>query len=277
MVAKLFEDMGYYCVDNMPVELIPAFAELYMAAQSQGQNRHERVALVTDVRAGQSFDALFQSLRLIKAMNCEYKILFLESKPETIIRRYKETRRRHPLAIDGESLEQTVSREFELLRPVREQADYIVDTSTFSTSELRGHISALFSGKDRRPMIVSLVSFGFKYGIPMESDLVFDVRFMPNPYHIPELRALSGIDEQVREFVLKWPQTQDFLRRLKGMVDFLLPQYFEEGKTSLVLSIGCTGGRHRSVTIARHLFDDLQDKGYHAVLTHRDISRDTPR
>ena len=274
MVVKFAEDMGYYCVDNMPVELIPAFAELYMAAQSQSKPTHERVALVTDVRAGQSFDALFESLHLIRAMNCEYKILFLESKPDTIMRRYKESRRRHPLAMDNESLEQTLAREYELLLPLRERADYVVDTSSLSTTQLRSHIAALFSEKGRRPMVVSLVSFGYKYGLPTESDLAFDVRFMPNPYHISELRSLSGLDEPVRDFVLKWPQTQDFLRRLKGMIDFLLPQYFEEGKTSLVISIGCTGGRHRSVAVSRVLFEHLQEKGYHAVLSHRDISRD---
>ncbi|MDR0292990.1 MAG: RNase adapter RapZ [Oscillospiraceae bacterium] len=273
-VIKIIEDMGYYAVDNMPVTLIPAFAELYVKSSGQDKGPYERVALVTDVRAGQNFDALFASLSLIRAMNCDYRILYIESNPDVIILRYKETRRRHPLQRDGETLRQAIDRETALLASVREQADYIIDTSGLSASALRTHLEGTLTGADRRPMVVTVMSFGFKYGLPPESDLVFDVRFLPNPFHIAELRTLSGMDEPVREFVNRWPQTQDFLARLKDLTGFLLPQYVEEGKSGLVVSIGCTGGRHRSVTVAKTLYDDLRERGYYTVLTHRDIARD---
>lgn len=273
-VIKIVEDLGYYAVDNMPVTLIPAFAELYVKSSGQDRGPYERVALVTDVRAGQSFDALFASLSLIRAMNCDYRILYIESKTEVIIRRYKETRRRHPLQQDGEPLQHAIEHEEKLLAPVREQADYVVDTSELSSAALRTHLAGLLTGSVRRPMVVTVMSFGFKYGLPLESDLVFDVRFLPNPYHIAELRSLSGMDEPVREFINRWPQTQDFLMRLKDMANFLLPQYIEEGKSGLVIAVGCTGGRHRSVMVARSLYDDLREKGYYVVLTHRDITRD---
>ncbi|MDR0325447.1 MAG: RNase adapter RapZ [Oscillospiraceae bacterium] len=276
-VIKTVEDLGYYAVDNMPVTLIPSFAELYVKSSVQDRGKFERVALVTDIRAGQSFDALFASLDLIRAMNCEYRILFIESKPEIIIRRYKESRRRHPLQRDGEPLSEAIKREMALLAPVRDHADHILDTSILSPSALRTHLEGLLTGAARRRMVVTVMSFGFKYGLPLESDLIFDMRFLPNPYHIPELRPLSGLDEPVAEFVGRWPQTQDFLARLKDMIGSLLPQYAEEGKSVLVISIGCTGGRHRSVMTAKALYDDLRECGHYAVLTHRDIGRDPER
>ena len=274
-VAHVLEDLGYYCVDNMPMELLPPFAEMCLSSLHRGAGPFEKVALVTDIRAGQSFEALFSSLTLIRAMNCEYRILFVEARPEAIIRRYKETRRRHPLT-DGqpdEPLERTVAREHELLEPVRAKADWIVDTTGLNGAELRAHIADLLALSTAGSLHAGVISFGFKYGLPQEADLLFDVRFLPNPYHILELRALSGLDEAVCEFVLKWPQTQDFLKRLTDMMDFLLPQYMAEGKSTLVIAVGCTGGRHRSVTVARYLHDYLLRGAHRSTISHRDVGR----
>jgi UPF0042 nucleotide-binding protein len=277
MVIKTVEDMGYYAVDNMPVTLIPAFAELYVKSAVQDRGAYERVALVTDIRAGQTFDALFHSLELIRAMNCETRILYIESSPKMILRRYKETRRRHPLQRDGESLLDAIEREEALLIRVKENADYIVDTSTYSPGAMRNHLEGLLTGAKRRPPVVTVSSFGFKYDLPPESDLVFDVRFLPNPFHIAELRALSGLEEDVAEFIKRWPQTQEFLSKLKDLVGFLVPQYTEEGRGAVNIAIGCTGGRHRSVMTAKCLADDLRERGYSVILTHRDIDRDPAR
>jgi UPF0042 nucleotide-binding protein len=273
-VIKAVEDLGYYAIDNMPVTLLPTFAELYVKSSAQDRGPYERVALVTDVRTGQTFDALFASISLIRAMNCGVRILFVESTPETIIRRYKETRRRHPLQQDGEPLAEAIAREVSMLAPVRDHSDYIIDTSSLSSKALRTYLEGLLTGAGRRPMVITVMSFGFKYGLPLESDLVLDVRFLPNPFHIPELRALSGLDEPVAEFIRRWPQTQEFLTRLKDLAGFLMPQYIEEGRSGLVVAIGCTGGRHRSVMLAHTLYENLRERGHYAVLTHRDIAQD---
>lgn len=276
-VIKDVEDMGYYAVDNMPVALIPAFADLYVRSSIRDRQPYERVALVTDVRAGQTFDALFESLELIRAINCEYKILFVESTPAAILLRYKETRRRHPLRQDGETLLQAIEREIALLAPVRERADFIIDTSDITHAQRREHLNGLFSAAGKRRLVVTVTSFGFKYGLPSESDLVFDVRFLPNPYHIAELRSFSGLDAPVQEFIDRWPQTQEFCSRLNDMIRFLLPLYQEEGKSGLAIAVGCTGGRHRSVRIAKALYDELSENGHYVVLTHRDIGREPKR
>lgn len=270
-VARVLEDCGFYCVDNMPVELLPPFAEMCMASKG----RYERVALVTDVRAGQSFDALFTSLSLLRAMNCEYRIMFIESRTDIIVRRYKETRRIHPLAKDGEGLESAIEKEYELLSPIRAGADIIINTSSLNSTTLRTHVMELFTQiPSKNNILVDIRSFGFKYGLPTEADIVFDVRFLPNPYHIPELRPFSGIDEPVRHFVLNWPQTGEFNRRILSLMDFLIPQYAEEGKLSVVTAIGCTGGRHRSVVIASILHEHMIEREFRSILTHRDIQRD---
>jgi UPF0042 nucleotide-binding protein len=277
MILKMIEDMGYYAVDNMPVTLIPAFAELYLKSAAQDRSAYERVALVTDVRAGQTFGSLFHSLSLIRAMNCDYRILYIESAHEVILRRYKETRRRHPLQKEGEPVMDAVGREEALLVPIRESADFIVDTSKLSPGALQVHLEGLLTGAPRRPIPVTVNSFGFKYGLPQESDLVFDVRFLPNPFHMPDLRPMSGLDGPVAEFIGRWPQAQEFLGKLKDMVGFLLPQYAEEGRGGLVVSIGCTGGRHRSVMVADELAGELRERGHSVVVSHRDIGKDGKR
>lgn len=269
-VASFLEDMGFYVVDNMPAALMPRFAELCLA----GQGKYDRVALVNDIRGGQTFDDLFAALSDLEKMGCAYKILFVEASTETIIKRYKETRRMHPLLRDGESLDQAVNRERDAMAQVRNRAKYIVDTTALSTAKLRGEMLRLFGdGKNDEAMNVNVISFGFKYGIPIEADLVFDVRFLPNPYYIAELRHQTGLDEPVRDFVFRYQQTQEFMTHMENLLGFLLPQYVQEGKTMLVIAVGCTGGQHRSVAITRALAEFVRRKGYHASENHRDMTR----
>ncbi|MEG2420024.1 MAG: RNase adapter RapZ [Oscillospiraceae bacterium] len=268
-VASFMEDMGFYCVDNLPAPLIPRLAELCMASA-----KYERVALVTDIRGGQTFDGLFEALDALKAMDCAYKILFVEANAETIIKRYKETRRSHPLAQNGRSLTQSVEQEQLALAPVRARAEYIIDTTVLTTAKLRGEVFRLFGRDGERPsMSVSVISFGFKYGIPMEADLVFDVRCLPNPFYLADLRPQTGLDEGVRTFLMGYQQTRDLLAHLEDLLNFLLPLYVEEGKAALVIGVGCTGGQHRSVAITRSLSEFIRQKGYNASENHRDMTR----
>ena len=268
--ASFIEDMGFYVVDNMPAPLIPKFAELCMA----GQGKYRRVALVTDIRGGHTFDDLFEALSALKEMGCVYQILFVEAAPEAIIKRYKETRRIHPLSRDGRSLAQAVQAERDALQPVRQRSEYIIDTTALSTAKLRGEVLRLFGdGQVPHTMSINVISFGFKYGIPIEADLVFDVRFLPNPYYITELRSQTGLDEPVRSFVFNYQQTRDFMTHLEDLMNFLLPQYVAEGKTVLVIAVGCTGGQHRSVAVTRALAEFIRRKGYDASENHRDMTR----
>ncbi len=268
--VSFLEDIGYFCVDNLPASLIPKFAELCMA----GTGKYEHVAVVTDIRGGQTFDGLFAALGELQRMKCEYKVLFVEANKETIIKRYKETRRSHPLARGGRSLDEAVEQERSALDPVRKVAEFIIDTSALSTAKLRGEVLRLFGMEDaKESMSVSVISFGFKYGIPIEADLVFDVRFLPNPYYIAELREQTGLDEGIRNFVFGYQQTLDFMTHLETLISFLLPHYVEEGKNDLVIAIGCTGGQHRSVAITHALAEFVKQKGYRAAEKHRDMTR----
>jgi UPF0042 nucleotide-binding protein len=267
--ASTLEDLGYYCVDNLPSELIEQFARVCLATTG----RFERVALVSDVRGGQNFDGLLSSLDALDAMGLKYSIVYVEADTEAIIKRYKETRRSHPLCKDGTSLEDAVEKEKQLLSKVRAKADFIIDTTYLSTSHLRSELIRLFEDEPQRAMVVNILSFGFKYGLPLESDLVFDVRFLPNPYYIADLRPKTGLTPEVHDFVFSYKQTQDYMQKLEDLLAFSLPQYFEEGKTSLVISVGCTGGRHRSVAVAKELGEYVAKRGYPTVVNHRDISR----
>ena len=269
--ASFMEDMDFFCVDNLPAPLIPKFAELGMA----GAGEYDRVVLVTDVRSGTRFDGLFQALDDLKAMKCSYRILFMEASDEVIIKRYKETRRSHPLAESCDSLEQAIDLERRMLAPLRERAEYIIDTSNLSTAKLRGELRRLFAkgGALEGRMDVRVTSFGFKHGVPMEADLVFDVRFLPNPYYVAELRPRTGLDQGVRDYVFSGGQAQEFLNRLGDFVTWLLPRYEEEGKTALVIAVGCTGGHHRSVAIAHALTGIIGEKGYPVSESHRDLGR----
>ena len=269
--ASIMEDMDFFCVDNLPAPLIPKFAELGMA----GQGEYDRVVLVTDVRGGTNFDSLFRALSDLKAMKCSYRILFMEASDETIIKRYKESRRSHPLAEACDSLEQAIALERRMLAPLRERAEYIIDTSNLSTAKLKGELRRLFAKGEtaQGQMDVRVISFGFKNGIPMEADLVFDARFLPNPYYVQELRPLTGLDTGVRDYVFAAPAAEEFLRRLGDMIGWLLPRYEEEGKTALVIAVGCTGGHHRSVAIAHALAGEIKSLGYPVSESHRDLGR----
>ena len=268
--ADILEDLDYYCVDNMPIALITKFAQLCLAAGEQ----YEKVALVTDIRERANFDELFKVLDGLWDLGCDYRILFVEANPANIVKRYKETRRRHPLAVPGVSIEDAITSEIKLLAPVRERADYIINTSNLTIGMLQSEIYRLFVGEGaNRKLVVNVMSFGYKHGIPIEADLVFDVRFLPNPFYVSELRELSGLDEPVSQFVFQNDITKEFMTRLKDMLKFLLPLYVEEGKMSLTISIGCTGGHHRSVAIAKALSEYIEELGYAAQNINRDIQK----
>lgn len=268
--ADVLEDLDYYCVDNMPVALMPRFAELCMATKG----RYEKVALVTDVREKDGFDTLLSTLDELKAMDLGCHILYMDADVRTLVRRYKESRRPHPLAVPGSTVEESIKREMRLLAPVRERAEYIVSTSNQPLSALQQRLFALFADKDRkRELDITVMSFGYKYGLPMEADLVFDARFLPNPFYVDELRPQSGMDPAVSAYVLSFQQTEEFLGQLEKMLDFLLPLYVEEGKLGLTIAVGCTGGRHRSVAIAAALNKRLQGKGLKSVNLNRDIDK----
>lgn len=268
--ASFMEDMGFFCVDNLPAPLITKFAELGMA----GNGEYGRVVLVSDVRSGANFDGLFQALEDLRRMKCPYSILFMDAGDETIIKRYKETRRSHPLADECDSLEQAIALERRSMAALKARADHIIDTSELSTAKLKGELNRLFGhGQKGDGMQVNVTSFGFKHGLPRTADLVFDVRFLPNPYYIPQLRPLTGLDQGVRDYVFDSPQTGEFLTRLTALLDFLLPRYVEEGKTELVLAVGCTGGHHRSVAVAHELAQHIRALGYQTDENHRDLGR----
>ena len=267
--ASTLEDLGYYCVDNLPPELITQFAEVCLATTG----RYDRVALVSDVRAGQNFDGLLTSLDALDAMGCKYSIVYVEAETEEIIKRYKETRRSHPLSKDGTPLAAAVVKEKQLLSRVRARANFIIDTTSLSTARLRSELIRLFEDQPERAMVVNVLSFGFKYGIPLDADLVLDVRFLPNPYYIAELKPKSGLTPEVRDFIFAYQQTQDYLQKLEDLLAYTLPLYFEEGKTGLVIAVGCTGGRHRSVAVAKEIGDFVMKRGYPTVVNHRDIAR----
>lgn len=269
-VAAVLEDMDFYCVDNMPVLLMPKFAELCLATRG----RYERVALVTDVRNIENFNALFDAFQEMQDMGCDHRIIFVEASDAAIVKRYKETRRRHPLDPEGTDLPGAVSRERMLMEQVREKADNIIDTTSLTIGKLQRRLTKIFTGgQDEKHLNVSVVSFGYKYGLPIEADLVFDVRFLPNPFYVPELRELTGEDESVRKYIFDFDISKVFMEKLKDMVEFLLPQYVEEGKRQLVICIGCTGGHHRSVAVAQELTDELNELGYPADCVHRDAGK----
>ena len=269
--ASFLEDMGFYIVDNMPAAMILKFAEFCAG----GSQRYDKVALVYDVRTANSPTELFDVLDALKHSGGECSLPFLEAEPETIIKRYKETRRRHPLMKQADSLEKAVLEERDMMAPLRQRADYIIDTTHLSTAQLRGELLRNFGSgtAEKEGMSVSVTSFGFKHGLPMEADLVFDVRFMPNPYYIQELREKTGLDREVSDYVFSFQQTHDYMAKLRDLLAFTLPLYAEEGKTELVIAVGCTGGHHRSVAVTHALAGDIRDLGYRVRENHRDMNR----
>lgn len=268
--ADVLEDLDYYCVDNMPVALIPRFAELCLDTRG----RYEKVALVTDAREREGLDQLLTVLDEISAMDCTVKVLYMDADLRTLVRRYKESRRPHPMAEPGMSMEQAIAREEALMAPIKARADYIVNSSSLTLGQLQNKLFGLFADEGKtRELEVTVVSFGYKHGIPLDADLVFDARFLPNPFYVEELRPLSGLDRPVAEYVFHYQQTRTFMEKLEEMIEFLLPLYIEEGKLGLVIAIGCTGGRHRSVAIASALHDHLIAKGVRSTNVNRDIDK----
>ena len=268
--ADVLEDLDYYCVDNMPVALIPRFAEFCAATRG----RYEKVALVTDVREKENFGELLSTIETLRRSEITCRILYMDADVPVLIRRYKESRRPHPLAGKGVSVEEAVRKEMALLAPVKEQADFVVNTSRLTLGQLQSKLYGLLCGEEeKRGIDVTVLSFGYKHGLPAEADLVFDARFLPNPFYVDELREKSGLDLPVKEYVFSFQQTRTFMEQLEAMLEFLLPLYIEEGKLSLTVAIGCTGGRHRSVAIATALNDHFLAKGISSVNVNRDIDK----
>ena len=268
---KMLEDMGYFCADNLPVPLIPKFAELLSVPGTE----MNKAALGVDIRSGQSFKELERVLSELDEAGLTYEILFLESSDDVLIKRYKETRRFHPLSGSNQRVDKGIAEEREKLSFLKEKANYLLDTSHMLTRELKGELNKIFvENKEYKNLYITVLSFGFKYGIPSDADLVFDVRFLPNPYYIEELRSKSGNDKEVRDYVMENEKSREFLEKLTDMIEFLIPNYVAEGKTQLVIGIGCTGGKHRSVTLANRLYEELKDQGdYGLKIAHRDVGQ----
>ncbi len=267
--VKAFEDMGDFCVDNMPPELIPTFAKIYY----KSANPDDRAAIVCDIRGGEMFKQLGGTLDELSELGVEYDILFLEASDDALIRRYKETRRNHPLAEGGRIID-GITKEREMMKSIKEKATTIIDTSTLSASQLRERIRKVF-GKPSKfgEMDITVMSFGFKYGIPLDADLVFDVRFMPNPFYIPELKHHTGLETCIRDYVMNSEVSVTFVDKLTELIKYLIPHYIKEGKSQLMIAVGCTGGHHRSVTVAESIYKDIKDAGYIAKVAHRDIEK----
>lgn len=269
---SFLEDYGFYCVDNMPAALIPDFAKLALSSGEQ----YENVALVTDIRAGTDISGILAVLEDILSDKSVLQIVYLEASTQCIINRYKETRHKHPLAPDGAGIFEAIETERRQLQEIRGHADYIIDSTYLSTAKLRTYIANLLISNDKNyPIVVSVMSFGFKYSVPKESDLVFDVRFLPNPYYDTNLRPKTGLDEDVRNYVFKSGQADEFMTKLTDLINFLLPCYIAEGKNTLVISVGCTGGKHRSVAIAEALRKWLKENNYFTTIKHRDMLKNT--
>jgi UPF0042 nucleotide-binding protein len=268
VAMQSLEDIGYFCVDNLPPALIPKFVEV--VEQSSGKVR--KVALACDLRGGDLFQPLVDTVRQLRSNpQVNVNMVFLDADDASLVRRFKETRRRHPF-VDGARLLEGIQAERAALRQVREDADFILDTSDWKPSRLKQELVQRFSDK-KATLPVHIVSFGFKYGIPIDADMILDVRFLPNPHYVESLRPFTGEDAPVYEYVMQWPATQEFLRRIEDLVDFLIPQFTKEGKSHLVIGVGCTGGKHRSVAISRHLYNHIKDRT-DAYITHRDSRRE---
>ncbi len=270
--CRFLEDLGFFCVDNLPPVFIPKFMELC----SHASHRVSRIVFVVDTRSREFFDNLLQVLEEMDKTDREYEMLFMDASDDVIIRRYKETRRSHPMA-PASRISEGVAKERARLAAVRKKATYVIDTSNFTTANLRDKIKQIFGKNDGIEMNISVLSFGFKFGMPLDADMVLDVRFLPNPFYIDSLRHKSGAVPEVAAYIEEKPATQEFLKRVDSLLEFLVPQYVKEGKSQLVIAIGCTGGMHRSVYVAGHIFSLLVKKGYNANLEHRDLMKNDVR
>lgn len=266
-VLNTFEDLGFYCVDNLPVALIPTFGELY----EEGRGEVGRAALLVDAREGEQIEKLPGIYRKLSSEH-PAQLVFVEASDEALLRRFNETRRPHPLG-QGDTVIQGIRKERRRMAPIRRLADVVIDTTKFTVHDLRQFVIDRFQNPGRRPLLVSVVSFGFRYGIPADADLVFDVRFLPNPHFVPRLRPFSGKDPRVARYIRSFPQTGEFLRRIESLLAYLIPHYIREGKSYLTVALGCTGGRHRSVALAEVIRRVLQRKGYAAKVVHRDLDK----
>ena len=271
---KMMEDMGYFCIDNLPIQLLDKLIDLSNTFHSDVS----KVAVGIDVRNGSGIDAILQTLEQLRQKNFPYEILFLDAEDEVLVKRYKETRRNHPLA-GSERINKGIVLEREKLQYLKDNADYIIDTSQLLTRELKIELEKIFvQNEDYKNLFITILSFGFKYGIPSDSDIVMDVRFLPNPYYVDGLRAKTGNDKEIQDYVMQFPEANEFIDKLDDMIKFLIPNYISEGKNQLVISIGCTGGKHRSVTLANELYKRLSGcNDYGLKIEHRDIGKDALR
>ena len=270
MAVNALEDIGFFCIDNIPAGLMPRLIDFAL----QGESQLNRVAVVLDVRGLRTVQDVDNALAALDEKKVDYEILFLDASDDAIRRRYKETRRQHPLTIsEGLPVQEAIARERQVLDPLRERAKYIIDTSMLYTAQNRERVCSLFLNKGQTGMSLMVVSFGFKYGIPQEADLVFDVRCLPNPFYVPELKNLTGLDQAVVDYVMKAPESQEFLRRIESFLEYALPLYVKEGKSQLMIAVGCTGGKHRSITFARKIGEYCQKLGYAPSVQHRDAKR----
>ncbi len=266
LALKIFEDQGFFCIDNLPPTFLTKLYELCL----HGAGQVERLAVVIDIRGGDFFDALFQELQEMESKGFRFEILFLEAGDETLVRRYKESRRRHPLAPEGRILD-GIAQERKKLEELRGKAHRVIDTSDMSRDRFSGVLgSYFFTEEKQKKMSINITTFGYKHGVPLDADLVMDVRFLPNPHYVPSLQPFTGQDQEVQDYVCKWPLTRRFMEKFFNLVLFLLPQFINEGKSSLVIALGCTGGRHRSVAIGERLKKFLAERGYNVLLEHRD-------
>ena len=270
MAVNALEDIGFFCIDNIPAGLMPRLIDFAL----QGENQLSRVAVVLDVRGLRTARDVDKALAALDEKQVDCEILFLDASDEVIQRRYKETRRQHPLTIsEGLPVREAIARERQMLTPLRERAKYVIDTSMLTTAQNRERVCSLFLNKGQTGMSLMVVSFGFKYGVPQETDLVFDVRCLPNPFYVPELKNLTGLDQPVVDYVMQAPESQEFLRRIESFLEYALPLYVKEGKSQLMIAVGCTGGKHRSITFARKIGEFCQKLGYAPSVQHRDAKR----
>ena len=270
MAVNALEDIGFFCIDNIPAGLMPRLIDFAL----QGENQLSRVAVVLDVRGLRTARDVDKALAALDEKQVDCEILFLDASDEVIQRRYKETRRQHPLTIsEGLPVREAIARERQMLTPLRERAKYVIDTSMLTTAQNRERVCSLFLNKGQTGMSLMVVSFGFKYGVPQEADLVFDVRCLPNPFYVPELKNLTGLDQPVVDYVMQSPESQEFLRRIESFLEYALPLYVKEGKSQLLIAVGCTGGKHRSITFARKIGEFCQKLGYAPSVQHRDAKR----
>lgn len=270
MAVNALEDIGYFCIDNLPAGLLPRLVDFALMGESQ----LGRVAVVLDARGLRSVRQVEQALADLDAKKVDYDVLFLDAEDKTIRHRYKATRRKHPLsASEGLPVDEAIAKERAILQPLRERARYIIDTSLLSAAQNRERVCALFLDKDQRAMSLTILSFGFKYGLPQEADIVLDVRCLPNPFYVPELKEKTGLDQPVVDYVMQAEESQELVRRYRAMLEYSLPLYEKEGKSQLTIAVGCTGGKHRSITVARLLAETCQKLGYEPTVQHRDAQR----